>query len=146
MGRLTDVQLQALLRKGQVVAGKSDGDGLTFTISKSGTAAWELRYRYGGKQRWLTLGRYPDMSLKDARIRALKERVRVADGVGVVARQAPRQNCLGQRQDLRRALRGLHAEGRASAEAIDSGRSPALPGQGHPAQPGTVSDRGGDRR
>ncbi len=119
MGRLTDVQLQALVRKGQVVAGKSDGDGLTFTISKSGTAAWELRYRYGGKQRWLTLGRYPDMSLKEARMRALKERVRVADGVDVVAKQAPRQDRPGERQDLRRTLRGLHAQGRVSAEAID---------------------------
>ena len=85
MGRLSDVQLQAWVRNGHALSGKSDGDGLTFTISKHGTAAWELRYRYGGKQRWLTLGRYPDMSLKDARIRALKERVRVADGIDVVA-------------------------------------------------------------
>jgi hypothetical protein len=48
MGRLTDVQLQALVHNGQALADKSDGDRLTFTISKSGTAAWELRYRYGG--------------------------------------------------------------------------------------------------
>jgi hypothetical protein len=36
MGRLTDVQLQALVRNGQVIAGKSDGDGLTFTYRKAG--------------------------------------------------------------------------------------------------------------
>jgi len=36
MGKLTDVELQALVRKGEPVAGKSDGEGLTFSISKSG--------------------------------------------------------------------------------------------------------------
>jgi hypothetical protein len=32
MGRLNDIQLQALVRKGQPLAGKSDGDGLVFSI------------------------------------------------------------------------------------------------------------------
>ena len=127
MGRLTDVQLQALVRNGQVIAGKSDGDGLTFTVSKSRTASWELRYRYGGKQRWLTLGRYPDMSLKEARIRALKERVRVADGVDVVAGQAPRQDRTGERQDNCRAMRVLHGAGGTGVETRDSQRAAALP-------------------
>jgi hypothetical protein len=63
MGRLTDVQLQAMVRKGQRVAGKSDGDGLVFTITKTGTAIWKLRYRYHGQPRWAVIGKYSDFSL-----------------------------------------------------------------------------------
>src|SRR5262245_42724403 len=85
MGRLTEPHLQSLLRKGQPVAGKSDGDGLVFTISKSGAAIWKLRYRFAGRPRWMTLGSYSDISLKEARLRALKERAKIADHVDVVA-------------------------------------------------------------
>lgn len=46
---------------------KSDGDGLTFTLSKAGTAAWVLRYRIGGRARELTIGNFPDVGLADAR-------------------------------------------------------------------------------
>lgn len=61
----------------------SDGDGLTFTLSAAGTAAWVLRYRFGGKARELTLGRYPDKSLAQARDDARKARARIQDGVDV---------------------------------------------------------------
>lgn len=85
MGRLTDSQLQAWVRKGEPVRGKSDGAGLTFSISKAGTATWELRYRHGGRQKWLTLGGYPALSLRDARAKAVRERVRILDGADPVA-------------------------------------------------------------
>jgi integrase len=45
----------------------SDGAGLTLTVSKSGYAAWVLRYRFGGKRKELTIGSYQDYSLKLAR-------------------------------------------------------------------------------
>jgi hypothetical protein len=38
---------------------RSDGGGLTFTLSKAGTAAWVLRYRTGGRARELTIGNFP---------------------------------------------------------------------------------------
>jgi integrase len=64
---LEDLQLKRLLAKGEPVA-KSDGEGLTFTLSKAGTATWILRYRLGGgRRRELTLGNYPDVSLAAAR-------------------------------------------------------------------------------
>ncbi len=81
---LTDTQLRRLVSKGTPVA-VSDGDGLTFTLSEAGTAAWILRYRFGGRRRELTLGRYPDISLQIARRRAAVERVRIADGIDVAA-------------------------------------------------------------
>ena len=56
MGKLTDVELRNWTKAGQPVA-KTDGEGLTFTLSAKGTAAWTLRYSFAGKQKELTLGR-----------------------------------------------------------------------------------------
>jgi hypothetical protein len=55
MGALTDVRVRNWLRDGKPIA-KADGGGLTFTLSPKGTAAWVLRYRFGGRARELTLG------------------------------------------------------------------------------------------
>ena len=38
-------------------------------------ASWTLRYRFAGKEHWLTLGNYPDMSLALARTEARQARV-----------------------------------------------------------------------
>lgn len=56
MGKLKDIEVQAWVRTGKPIAGKSDGDGLTFTLSAKGTASWVFRYRLGGKQRELSIG------------------------------------------------------------------------------------------
>lgn len=89
MGKLTDAQLKAWVRAGTPIAGKADGDGLTFTLSKAGTAAWVLRYRHNGRQREYSMGRYPELSLADARDRIPELRRRIRDGEDVTAaRQA----------------------------------------------------------
>ena len=85
MANLTDVQLRQWVKAAKPIAGRSDGGGLTFTLSKSGAAAWVLRYRFAGRHRELSLGRYPDVSLKEARRRASEERARVAAGMDVAA-------------------------------------------------------------
>ena len=58
--KLSDRQLRAWIKAGVPVA-KSDGGGLTFTLSAAGTAAWVLRYRHGGKGRELTRGQSTPM-------------------------------------------------------------------------------------
>lgn len=85
MGKLTDVQIKAWIRKGERIAGKADGGGLTFTLSAAGTAAWVLRYRYGGKQQEYSIGRYPDISLAEARILAGDLRKRIHQGEDIAA-------------------------------------------------------------
>lgn len=82
MGKLTDVELRNWIKAGEPVA-KADGDGLTFTLSKKGTAAWTLRYRFAGKPKELTLGRYPDMTLAKAREVAAEKRVQIRLGTDV---------------------------------------------------------------
>lgn len=84
MGSLTDVQIRHWIKAAQPVA-KTDGDGLTFTLSAKGTAAWALRYRIGGVRKELTLGRYPDISLTKAREIATAKRAEVQQGVDVAA-------------------------------------------------------------
>ena len=82
MGALNDIQIRHWIKAGAPVA-KSDGDGLTFTLSAAGTASWVLRYRYGGKQREKTIGKFPDISLKKARELASADRVRIQQGMDV---------------------------------------------------------------
>jgi integrase len=82
MSKLTDVQIRHWIKAGAPVA-KSDGDGLTFTLSAKGTAAWTLRYYIGAKRKELTLGRYPDITLSDARKLATSKRAAVQQGTDV---------------------------------------------------------------
>ena len=82
MTKLTDVQIRNWVRSGSPLA-RSDGGGLTFTLSAKGTAAWVLRYRFGGRPRELTLGRYPDIGLAKARELATAARAQVQQGKDV---------------------------------------------------------------
>lgn len=83
MGKLSAIKVEQWRKAGKPIAGKSDGDGLTFTLSKGGTASWVLRYRFGGKQREMTMGNYPDISLAEARKLASERRVAVDKGADV---------------------------------------------------------------
>lgn len=76
---LTPVQLQHWVRAREPIA-RTDGDGLTFTLSAAGTATWVLRYQFGGRSRELTLGNYPDISLPAARQIAREKRVEIDKG------------------------------------------------------------------
>jgi integrase len=44
-----------------------DGGGLYIEIAPSGGKLWRLKYRYAGKEKLLSLGKYPTVSLADAR-------------------------------------------------------------------------------
>lgn len=105
---LTDAVLRRLVAAAAPVA-VSDGAGLTFTVSAAGTAAWTLRYRFGGRPRELTLGRYPDMALSEARKAAAMARVRVAGGVDVAAEKQRRKAADASAWTVRELLRDYEA-------------------------------------
>ncbi|BEN05854.1 hypothetical protein SMETH9_11800 [Serratia marcescens] len=48
-----------------------DSDGLALAVSPEGNKSWHFRFRYSwnSKQKWLSLGTYPGISLKEARTR-----------------------------------------------------------------------------
>lgn len=77
--QLTDMQLRRWIAAGEPTT-KTDGGGLTFTLSRAGTASWVLRYMRDGRARELTLGNYPDLSLTAARKLASEHRVSVDKG------------------------------------------------------------------
>lgn len=45
----------------------ADGGGLYLLLSPNGSKWWRLKYRFGGKEKLLALGVYPDTGLADAR-------------------------------------------------------------------------------
>ncbi|WP_190271954.1 Arm DNA-binding domain-containing protein [Arcobacter nitrofigilis] len=44
-----------------------DGGGLFILVVKSGGKRWRLKYRFNNKEKVLSIGTYPVLSLKDAR-------------------------------------------------------------------------------
>jgi integrase len=57
------------------------GGGLYLEVSPTGGKWWRLKYRFEGKEKRLSLGVYPDVSLKDARDRRDASRKLLADGI-----------------------------------------------------------------
>ena len=82
MAKLNDIDIRRWIKAGKPVA-KSDGGGLTFTLSSKGMACWVLRYRFGGTLREMTIGRYQDISLANARKLAIEARAKIQGGVDV---------------------------------------------------------------
>jgi integrase len=57
-----------------------DGGGLFLLVTPNGGKWWRFKYRYGGKEKLLSLGTYPEIGLKDARERRDNARKLVANG------------------------------------------------------------------
>jgi integrase len=58
-----------------------DGGGLFLLVAPSGGKLWRLKYRHEGKEKLLSLGAYPEISLADARQRRDEARKQVAHGI-----------------------------------------------------------------
>lgn len=70
---LSDIQIRKEKPKAKRFE-MTDGQGLTLLILPSGTKSWVLRYQYHGKARRITIGRYPSLSLAEARNKATEIR------------------------------------------------------------------------
>lgn len=57
-----------------------DGRGLYLEVAPAGGKWWRLKYRFGGKEKRLSLGVYPEVSLATARRRRDELRLALADG------------------------------------------------------------------
>lgn len=67
-GKLTTKTAEALASKGRHTPGRhTDCDGLHLHVRATGEASWVLRYRLHGGQRDMSLGGFPQVSLKAAR-------------------------------------------------------------------------------
>lgn len=59
----------------------ADGGGLFLDVRPNGAKYWRLKYRFGGKEKLLALGVYPDVGLKDARNRRDEAKSLVEEGI-----------------------------------------------------------------
>jgi integrase len=58
----------------------ADGEGMFLFVSPSGSKYWRLKYHFGGREKLLALGVYPEVSLADARERRAQARKTLAAG------------------------------------------------------------------
>ncbi len=59
----------------------SDVDGLYLLVNTNGGKWWRFKYRYKGKEKLLSLGTYPEVSLADSRCRRDDARRQIAHGI-----------------------------------------------------------------
>ena len=76
---LTDTAIRNA-KPGEKITRMSDGGGMYLEIAKSGGKWWRLKYRYAGKERRLSLGVYPKVSLDEARSKRAILRALLVDG------------------------------------------------------------------
>lgn len=120
MDNLTDKAVQAAI-KAAGAADKprkiSDGGGLYLDARPTGSGWWRFRFRFDGKEGMLSLGTYPEVSLKDARERRDEARRQVAAGVDPSAARKEKKLERAAEQEVQR----LVAEGKplpGSFEAV----------------------------
>ncbi|HNY71656.1 MAG TPA: integrase arm-type DNA-binding domain-containing protein [Syntrophorhabdus sp.] len=76
---LTDIQVRSAKPKDKDYK-LSDGNGLFLLVAVSGGKRWRYKYRFGGKEKLLALGTYPDISLQEARNKLREARNQLANG------------------------------------------------------------------
>ena len=79
MTKLTDTAIKGA-KPGNTIKKLSDGNGLTLLVYPNGSKYWVYRYRYLGKEKTLSLGIYPLVSLADARRKLFEARTLLSDG------------------------------------------------------------------
>lgn len=77
---LTDTGLKALKPRGKPYK-KSDARGLYVEVRPNGAKYWRFKYRFAGKEKLLSMGVYPDTSLKLAREKRDAARTDLAAGI-----------------------------------------------------------------
>ena len=77
--KLSDRALKALKPKGRPYKA-ADGDGLYVEVTPAGGKLWRLKYRHGGKEKRLSFGPWPDVTVEAARAMTAEARAALRDG------------------------------------------------------------------
>ena len=77
--KLTVRAIEALKPKGKPYKA-ADGEGLYVEVSPAGGKLWRLKYRFGGKEKRLSFGPWPDITVEAAREKATDARAALRDG------------------------------------------------------------------
>lgn len=65
--KLTDAKIRGIKAE-QKARKMTDGESLFLLIHPNGSKYWQFAYRFGGKERKLSIGKYPNVSLAEARL------------------------------------------------------------------------------
>lgn len=95
-----------------------EGEGLYSLVRPNGSKLWRFKYRFDGKEKLLSLGRYPDLSLAEARLRRAEFKVALAKGIDPGAKQVA-----APVMTFEEAARAWH---RNRLEALDAGHAARL--------------------
>jgi integrase len=77
---LTDAKIRTVIPRNRP-AKLSDGGGLHLLVQPHGSKLWRVSYRFGGKQKTLAMGAYPEVSLKEARAQRDEAKKLLAKGI-----------------------------------------------------------------
>ncbi len=77
---LTDIEIRSA-KPGDKDFKLSDGGWLFLMVTTSGSKLWRMAYRFAGKEKTLSLGKYPESSLKDARANRDAAKALLASGI-----------------------------------------------------------------
>lgn len=79
LNKLTDTAIRKA-RHGEKSVKLADGGGLYLELHPNGSRYWRMKYRFGGAEKRLALGVYPEVSLAEARQRREDARKLLANG------------------------------------------------------------------
>lgn len=127
---LTDIQVRTAKPQGKDYK-LTDGEGLFLLVATSGGKRWRLKYRFGGKEKLLALGIYPDISLAEAREKRHEARNQVANGIDPGA----------ERKALKKALTEQMAVIENSFEVVAREWHDKFSGQWTSGHAATIMDR-----
>ena len=100
---LTDTSIRAAKPKDKPYK-LSDGGGLYLLIGASGSKIWKWKYRHDGKEKLLTIGPYPIISLREARETRDKAKGDLLRRIEPLARKVAAESDLGM------TFRGITSE------------------------------------
>ena len=92
-GKLADVALRQAKSKDKSYK-LSDGGGLYILINPNGSKYWRLKYRFGGKEKTLSLGVYPNVSASRVREKVMEAKILLDEGKdpGIHKKQSKSEN------------------------------------------------------
>lgn len=123
--RLTDAKVRGAKPR-ETPYKLSDGSGLFLRVAPNGTAGgartWRFRYWLDGKERGLTLGTYPEVTLAEARTKLEAARAQLSTGINPAeARQEERRRNREESAARQRDAEGAFAK--VAAAWLDAGKS-----------------------
>ncbi len=86
INKLDVTKIKTYIAKGTVKK-YADGGGLNLVVNKSGSVHWRLSYRMYGKQKTITLGYYPQLTLAQARKKRDDVKAKIREGIDPIRKK-----------------------------------------------------------